>query len=37
VVSISSADEVDGERDPGAPVDFEFGAAPLLLSEQEKK
>lgn len=36
MVSTSSPDEVEGERDPAAPVVLEFGAAPLLLSEMEK-
>jgi hypothetical protein len=31
VVSTSSPEELDGERDPGAAVDLDFGAAPLLL------
>lgn len=27
---------MEGERDPGAPVGLEFGAAPVLLSQKEK-
>ena len=36
MVSISSPEELDGERDPGAAVDLEFGAAPLLLLRRKK-